>query len=69
MKLVQFYEPGQESGVGVVKEDHIIDLTEIMPEVETVNELMHIANDARLPMSEQDERVIQKVEGQLAGYT
>ena len=69
MKLVQFYEPGQESGVGVVKEDHIIDLTEIMPEVETVNELMHIANVARLPMSELVDRVLQQFEGQLAGFT
>lgn len=69
MRLVQFYEPGQESGVGIVQDDHIIDLTEIMPEVETVNELMHVAGAARLSLAELVDRALDDYDGQLAGFT
>ena len=69
MKLVQFYEPGQESGVGIVQDDHVIDLTEIMPEVETVNDLMHVAGVARLSLAELIERALNGYDGQLAGFT
>lgn len=69
MKLVQFYEPGQESGVGIVQDDHVIDLTEIMPEVETVNDLMYVAGAARLSLAELVERALDGYGGQLAGFT
>ena len=69
MRLVQFYEPGQESGLGVVQDDHVIDLTEIMPEVETVNDLMHVAGVSRLSLAELVDRAVQDYDGQLTGFT
>ena len=69
MKLVQFYEPGQESGVGVVQDDYVIDLTEIMPEVETVNDLMHVSGVSNLSLAELVDRVLNNFDGQLTGFT
>jgi len=69
MKLVQFYEPGQESSVGLVQDDQVIDLTEIMPEVETTGDLMQIARIARLTLAELVDRVINDHEGQFSGFS
>jgi 2-dehydro-3-deoxy-D-arabinonate dehydratase len=59
MKFVQFYDPGSGTGVGVVEGDTIIDLTEINPDVETVNDLYQIASAARMTMSELADRMLQ----------
>ncbi len=69
MKLVQFYEPGQESGVGIFQDDQVIDLSEIMPEVETVNDLLYVSGVARLSLSELVERAMNDYDGQMSGFT
>ena len=69
MKLVQFYEPGQESGVGIFQDDQVIDLSEVMPEVETVNDLLYVSGTARLTLSELVERAMNDYDGQLTGFT
>lgn len=52
MKLTQFYDPGRGTGVGVVQDDTVLDLTEHTPEVETLNDLIRIAAVARLSLAE-----------------
>ncbi len=69
MKLVQFYEPGQESSLGILQDDQVIDLTEIMPEVDSVNELMHVAAAARLSLAELVDRALSGYDGQCTGFT
>ena len=58
MKLVQFYDPSGGTGVGIVQNGVITDLTENNPTMETVNDLIHTAATVRMTLSELVERLM-----------
>ena len=58
MKLVQFYDPGQGPGVGLVQGETIIDITEANPDITTVNDLIQIAATTRMSITELVERML-----------
>lgn len=57
MKLVQFYDPGRGTGVGVLKGSTVIDLTGD-GEVGSINDLLNIAMTARMSLTELAGRMI-----------
>ena len=68
MKLVQFYQPGQGTGVGVVQGDTILDLSENNPDIETVNDLIQIAGTVRMSISELVDRMMNDQDEAVSEY-
>lgn len=68
MKLVQFYQPGQGTGVGIVQGDTVLDLSEHNPDVETVNDMIHLAATVHMSLSELAERLLNGADGEITEY-
>lgn len=58
MKLVQFYDPGRGMGVGLVQDGMVIDVMEENEDVQTVNDLMHVAAVTRMALPDLVERIL-----------
>jgi 2-dehydro-3-deoxy-D-arabinonate dehydratase len=69
MKLVQFYQPGQGTGVGVVRGDTVLDLSENNPDIETVNDLIHLASTVYMSLSELVNRMLDGQAGRVTEYS
>lgn len=67
MKFAQFYEPGRGTSVGVVQGNTVIDLTELSPEIETMNDLLQISLATRMSLSELANRILDSA-GEVQEY-